>query len=471
MKLYGVIGWKNAGKTSLMERLVAHITARGFSVSTVKHVHHDVDLDQPGKDTFRHRAAGASEVVLASAHRFAILHEHRGPEPDLSAVLARMAPVDLVLVEGYKRDSHAKVEVFREGEGRSLIAPGDLTVRAVATDAAVDVAVPVLDLNDTAAVADFILREAGLVPVSQAVPAAPHVPRGKGGEAAFDTVMIADWSSSKELSSKKESENAIWIGVVRDGNTSTTYLRGRAEAETFIQNFLDSEEREGRRTLLGFDFAMAYPAGFARLLTGRADPRAVWHWLDQHIVDNPDNSNNRLDVAARINLQLGGRGPFWVVNEGLSQPGLPFGKIGKIDLPALGLSNMRAIEASGLAGKPTSVWQLTGPGAVGSQSLVGLPLVHRLSQRNGATVWPFEAPTGRLVIAEVYPSLLARSVAASGDDIKDRAQVRLLARALWQLGSKGQLPPLFDTPPEAQEEGWILGAGHAALLEQALTWA
>ncbi|MFM2390091.1 MAG: molybdopterin-guanine dinucleotide biosynthesis protein [Pseudomonadota bacterium] len=163
MNIYGIIGWKNAGKTSLMERLVAHITALGFSVSTVKHVHHDVDLDQPGKDTFRHRAAGAREVVLASAHRFAILHEHRGPEPDLTAVLARMAPVDLVLVEGYKRDAHAKVEVFRTGEARQLIAPGDPTVRAVATDTAVDVAVPVLDLNDTAAVADFIMREVGLV--------------------------------------------------------------------------------------------------------------------------------------------------------------------------------------------------------------------------------------------------------------------------------------------------------------------
>jgi molybdopterin-guanine dinucleotide biosynthesis adapter protein len=163
MNIYGIIGWKNAGKTSLMERLVADITARGFRVSTVKHVHHDVDLDQPGKDTFRHRAAGAHEVVLASAHRFAILAEHRGPEPALGAVLARMAQVDLVLVEGYKRDVHAKIEVFRQGEGRSLIAPGDPTVRAVATDGPVDVAVPVLDLNNTAAVADFILHEVGLV--------------------------------------------------------------------------------------------------------------------------------------------------------------------------------------------------------------------------------------------------------------------------------------------------------------------
>ena len=163
MNVYGVIGWKNAGKTSLMERLVAEITARGFRVSTVKHVHHDVDLDQPGKDTFRHRAAGAQEVVLASASRMAILHEHRGEEPELPLILARMAPVDLFLVEGYKRDTHPKIEVFRREVGHELIQPNDPMVRAVATDAALAaLSVPVLDLNDTGAIADFILREVGL---------------------------------------------------------------------------------------------------------------------------------------------------------------------------------------------------------------------------------------------------------------------------------------------------------------------
>ncbi|MBY0349805.1 molybdopterin-guanine dinucleotide biosynthesis protein B [Tabrizicola sp.] len=163
MKVYGVIGWKNSGKTSLMERLVAEITGRGFSLSTVKHVHHAVDLDQPGKDTFRHRTAGAKEVALASADRLAILVEHRGPEPDLPAVLARLAPVDLILVEGYKRDAHPKVEVWRAETGHPLIQPGDPLVRAVATDATLSLPVPVLNLNDTGAVADFILRETGLV--------------------------------------------------------------------------------------------------------------------------------------------------------------------------------------------------------------------------------------------------------------------------------------------------------------------
>ena len=166
MNIYGVIGWKNAGKTSLMERLVAEISARGFRVSTVKHVHHDVDLDQPGKDTYRHRTAGAEEVVLASANRMALLREHRGDEPDLAMILARMAPVDLILVEGYKRDTHPKIEVFRREAGHDLIQPNDPMVRAVATDAALAVlTVPLLDLNDTGAIADFILREVGLAAV------------------------------------------------------------------------------------------------------------------------------------------------------------------------------------------------------------------------------------------------------------------------------------------------------------------
>lgn len=164
MNIYGVIGWKNAGKTSLMERLVAAITARGFSVSTVKHVHHDVDLDPPGKDSRRHRDAGAREVVLAGARRFALMVEHRGAEPPLAEVLARLAPVDLVLIEGYKRDSHPKIQVWRAETGQDLIQ--DPTIRAIATDATLPPGdVPVLDLNDTDQIVDFILSEVGLAPI------------------------------------------------------------------------------------------------------------------------------------------------------------------------------------------------------------------------------------------------------------------------------------------------------------------
>lgn len=163
MRVYGIIGWKNAGKTSLMERLVAEIAARGLTVSTVKHVHHDVDLDQPGKDSRRHRDAGAQEVVLAGANRLALMVEHRRGEPPLADVLSRLRPVDLILIEGYKRDHHAKIEVWRAEAGHDLIQPHDPTIRAIATDAALaPQTVSVLDLNDTNAIADFILREVGL---------------------------------------------------------------------------------------------------------------------------------------------------------------------------------------------------------------------------------------------------------------------------------------------------------------------
>lgn len=163
MQYYGIIGWKNAGKTSLMERLVGQFVARGLRVSTVKHVHHDVDLDMPGKDSYRHRAAGAHEVILASAQRFALMGEHRAGEPPLADLLARLAPVDLVLVEGYKRDAHPKIEVWRAAAGHKLIQPHDSTIRAVATDSDLPpMPVPQLDLNDTRAVADFILADLGL---------------------------------------------------------------------------------------------------------------------------------------------------------------------------------------------------------------------------------------------------------------------------------------------------------------------
>ncbi|WP_299550006.1 molybdopterin-guanine dinucleotide biosynthesis protein B [uncultured Tateyamaria sp.] len=163
MKIYGVVGWKNAGKTGLMERLVTEITGRGYTVSTVKHAHHTFDVDHPGKDSFRHRVAGASEVLLASRNRVALMQELRNTdEPTLDQLLTRLSPVDLVLVEGYKRDAHPKVEAHRAETGNPLIAPNDPTIRAIASDTALTMDRPVFDLNDTKAIADFILSEVGL---------------------------------------------------------------------------------------------------------------------------------------------------------------------------------------------------------------------------------------------------------------------------------------------------------------------
>lgn len=163
MRIYGIVGYKNAGKTGLMERLVTEISGRGFSVSTLKHAHHSFDVDHPGKDSYRHRHAGAHQVLLSSRTRWALMTEMRGAdEVPLADLLTRLNPVDLVLVEGYKRDTHPKIEAYRGVTGNPLIAREDPTIRAVASDTALDITQPVFDLNDTTAIADFILAEVGL---------------------------------------------------------------------------------------------------------------------------------------------------------------------------------------------------------------------------------------------------------------------------------------------------------------------
>ncbi|MEM9146532.1 MAG: molybdopterin-guanine dinucleotide biosynthesis protein B [Pseudomonadota bacterium] len=167
MKVYGVIGWKNAGKTTLVERLVSEMAIRGLSVSTLKHTHHGVDVDRPGKDSHRHRAAGAHQVILASSARWALMTEMRGaPEPPLDALIAHLDPVDIVIVEGWKRDAHPKIEAWRAETSQPLIARDDPTIRAIATNDAPAivpaVTQPIIGLDDIPAIADFILEDLGL---------------------------------------------------------------------------------------------------------------------------------------------------------------------------------------------------------------------------------------------------------------------------------------------------------------------
>ena len=163
MRIYGVVGFKNAGKTGLMERLVTEITSRGFSVSTLKHAHHSFDVDHPGKDSYRHRHAGAHQVLLSSRARWALMTELRdSDELPLSDLLGQLDPVDLILVEGYKRDTHPKIEAYRAETNHPVRARNDPTVRAVASDCAMDITQPVFDLDNTTAIADFILSEVGL---------------------------------------------------------------------------------------------------------------------------------------------------------------------------------------------------------------------------------------------------------------------------------------------------------------------
>jgi molybdopterin-guanine dinucleotide biosynthesis protein B len=164
MKLFGLAGWSGSGKTTLMRALLPELIGRGVTVSTVKHAHHSFDVDQPGKDSYEHRRAGANEVMVASAHRWALMRELRGAaEPSLEALIARMAPVDLLLVEGFKRHPHPKLEVHRPDNGKPLLCPEDPHIVAVASDRPLDtIAVPRLDLNDPPAIADFILRRLAL---------------------------------------------------------------------------------------------------------------------------------------------------------------------------------------------------------------------------------------------------------------------------------------------------------------------
>ena len=163
MKIYGIVGWKNAGKTSLMERLVSEISGRGISVSTLKHAHHAFDVDQPGKDSYRHREAGAREVLVAGGARWALMSELRGEaEPQMMDLLSKLSPVDLVLIEGWKRDAHPKIEAWREETGRPMIAPEEPSIRALAVKGRVTSDLPVFDLDDERAIADFILAEVEL---------------------------------------------------------------------------------------------------------------------------------------------------------------------------------------------------------------------------------------------------------------------------------------------------------------------
>jgi molybdopterin-guanine dinucleotide biosynthesis protein MobB len=164
--VFGIAGFKNAGKTTLVERLVTELTGRGYAVSTLKHAHHAFDVDQEGRDSYRHRQAGAREVAIVSRNRWALVHELRGAdEPAFAEVLAKLEACDLILVEGYKREGHAKIEVRRAGLDHPKLAGDDPTVVAIASDFAIaDATVPVLDMNDIATVADFVVARAGLEP-------------------------------------------------------------------------------------------------------------------------------------------------------------------------------------------------------------------------------------------------------------------------------------------------------------------
>jgi len=164
MKIFGLVGWSGSGKTTLVANLVPELIGRGYTVSTMKHTHHNFDIDKPGKDSHQHRLAGATEVLLTGSKRWALLHENRdAPEPSIDHLLARLEEVDLVLIEGFKSHKHQKMEVHRPAVGKPLLCPDDPTIVAVASDVELpDVTLPVIGLENVAAIADFIVGQLSL---------------------------------------------------------------------------------------------------------------------------------------------------------------------------------------------------------------------------------------------------------------------------------------------------------------------
>jgi molybdopterin-guanine dinucleotide biosynthesis protein B len=161
MKVIGLAGWSGAGKTTLLARVIPYLRGQGLRVSVIKHAHHEFDVDVPGKDSWVHRQSGATEVLVSSARRWALMHELRGAdEARLSELLAKMSPVDLVLVEGFKREPHRKIEVHRVAAGKPLLFPDDPGIVGIATDAVVETALPTAHLDDIEAVAALLLRSA-----------------------------------------------------------------------------------------------------------------------------------------------------------------------------------------------------------------------------------------------------------------------------------------------------------------------
>lgn len=281
-----------------------------------------------------------------------------------------------------------------------------------------------------------------------------------------DRVAVLDWSAAR---GPRRGRDSIWLGIAGPEGLTTENLPTRTAAEARLAALVAETLAAGKRLLLGADFAFGYPAGFAAAVTGRAEALALWDWLAGQVAETPGHGSTYRAVAAALNARFAGDGPFWGNGEAVPTPGLPRRK------PALppGLAEHRATERAARDGvsAPKSVWQLAGAGAVGAQALTGIPVLARLRVRFApqVAVWPFEPPDRPVVLAEVYPSLLARAVRedVARGAVPDEAQVRLLARALHRLAARGALLPFFMGGDP--EEGAILGAGRGTELAAALT--
>lgn len=260
----------------------------------------------------------------------------------------------------------------------------------------------------------------------------------------FDTFVIVDWSGGNDRGAKPKAD-AIWACIA---GQEPLYFRNRNLVEIWLANLFKTELAAGRRVLAGFDFPFGYPEGFAKSLTGSNDPLALWAWFAERVVDGPDG-NNRFDIAAGINADLEGVGPFW--GNGLARDITHLPRKGT-ERTNQSFAEKRAVET--LAKGSFSCWQLSGSGAVGSQTIMGLPVLDRLREKfdGKIAVWPFEPLTRPIAFVEIWPSLFAGKAPES--EIKDAHQVRVTANHFASLGTE-QLADLLAV--DAKQEGWILG--------------
>ena len=260
----------------------------------------------------------------------------------------------------------------------------------------------------------------------------------------YDTFVMVDWSGGNDRG-PRPTKDAIWACIA---GQDPVYFRTRQLVEVWLTDLFTTEMAADRRVLAGFDFPFGYPAGFTKSVTGSNDPFALWTWFADHITDTP-KTNNRFDVAGDLNALLGGAGPFWA--NGLSRdiPNLP--RKGR-DRSSSQFPERRRVETC--AKGSFTCWQMAGAGAVGSQVMMGLPVLHRLRKlfANNLRVWPFEGAGAAITIAEIWPTLLAGP--APDGMIKDAHQVQAIAAHFASL-SPADLTNLMDV--NAPEEGWILG--------------
>lgn len=273
----------------------------------------------------------------------------------------------------------------------------------------------------------------------------------------FDRHIIVDWSGGNDRGAKP-TKDAIWAGVSDAGVVGEPlYFRTRAMVEAWLVDQIEQALLNNKRLCIGFDFPFAYPAGFARAVCGRDDPLGLWDWLAERVEDAP-KSNNRFDIAAKINAMFDHDGPFW--GNGLDRD---IAHLPRKKPVHNGFSFAERREVEQRAPGSFTCFQMSGAGAVGGQVIMGLPALARLRQRfaGKVSVWPFEPLVTQIALVEVWPSLLRDQVnaAVAGGGIKDAHQVRLLAKVIGQLDSDGDLAEMLAKSDVTKVEGWILGVG------------